>query len=154
MKIKTMISLFVVFTSGLIIGIFAGQFILHLRFQHIMQKGPQEIEQYFLRQLTQKLDLRTEQLPAIEQVTKGTAVIMETTRKQTLEHITNTVNNMLKNIRPLLDAKQQAILDTMDESDLRPGPPPLPPRMSPSTDRKDVSEYQRMIHHEKSALRI
>ena len=120
-------SLLVVFISGLIIGMMAGQFVFHFRFERAVREGPRGIEQYFLRQLTKKLQLRDEQVPAVEEKLKATVAVIDARRRKSLEELDAILNSMLKEMQPLLDADQQRLLSAMDARDFRPKHPPPPP---------------------------
>ncbi len=137
MKMNRSFSLLIVFISGLVIGVFAGQFILHLRFMHIMRKGPQKIERFFLRQLTDKLSLTDQQIAAVEPITRDTVFHIDNLRKQSMATAEEKVDEMLRSLRPFLDEKQQAVLDTLTAKDMRPGPPFIPPPPPSVTDHEN-----------------
>ncbi|MDD2236965.1 MAG: hypothetical protein PHG65_07140 [Kiritimatiellae bacterium] len=144
--VKTILPLLVVFISGLIIGLFAGQHMMHLRIRRIMKNGPQHFEETFIRRLSHELDLRPDQVSAMEPILKKTLSTMETIREKSIAEFENNLNTTLHSLHPLLDPEQQTKLNTMDARDFRPDSPPMPPPPKrpppPPPPEKDTTQDQ------------
>jgi uncharacterized protein YneF (UPF0154 family) len=124
MKIKIYGALVIIFVSGLSIGFFLGQYVDRTRMHHLMQRGPERVEEMITDRLVRHLDLDVTQTEAVRNKVGQVVSQAEGELRRQRDVMRGKMAHLLTEIRPLLNASQQQILDRMDADDLRPGPPP------------------------------
>ena len=124
MKTKIYGALLIVFLSGLCAGFFGGQYYDRARVHYMMQRGPEHFEAMLMERLARQLDLDKAQKPEIRAKVVVVVNEMDAEFRQRGDGMRARMMRLLTEIRPLLNAAQQNILDRMDVDDLRPGPPP------------------------------
>ena len=153
MKTRIYGALLIVFMSGLSIGFFVGQYVDRAQMHHLMRGGPVGVEAMITGRLVRHLDLDGAQTQAVR--AKVGVVIKQADAEFRRQGDTMRVRmtTLLAEIRPLLNASQQALLDRMDADDLRPGPPPgegrggPPSAPPPQDDHKDDPDRPLMPQH-------
>ena len=120
MKTKIWLALAIVFSSGLIIGFFAGQQFEHHHIHRLMSSGPEHFEQELMTRLTKGLALSETQIPLVREKVKTVAQASEQSCREQKTVMHERMTNLLKDIRPLLSENQQRILDELDVDALRP----------------------------------
>ena len=120
MKTKIWLALAIVFSSGLIIGFFAGQQFEHHHIYRLMTRGPEPFEQELMARLTKGLALSEAQIPLVHEKVKIVAQASERSCREQKAMMRERMANLLKEIRPLLGETQQRILDELDVDALRP----------------------------------
>jgi len=123
-------TLMIVFVSGLSLGFFLGQYVDRTRMHHLMQRTPDRLEEMITSRLTKHLDLDKGQTQAVREKVGIVVKQSEAEFRKQGDVMRTRMTNLLAEIRPLLNASQQSLLDRMDADDLRPGPPP-PPQEGP-----------------------
>lgn len=143
----------IVFVSGLSIGFFVGQYVDRSRMHHLMLRGPEGIEEMITARLVRHLALDGSQTQAVRAKVTVVARQADADFRTQGDMMRARMTNLLAEIRPLLNASQQALLDRMDADDLRPGPPPgegrgtRPLSLPPQDDRKDEPDRPLMPQH-------
>jgi len=120
MKTKIWLPLAIVFSSGLIIGFFAGRQFEHHHIHRLMSRGPEHFEQELMTRLTKGLALSEAQIPLVHEKVKIVARASEQSCREQKTMMRERMTNLLKDIRPLLDENQQRIVDELDVDALRP----------------------------------
>ncbi len=127
MKTKIYGALVIVFVSGLGLGFFLGQYVDRARMHHLMQRGPERVDRMITGRLARHLDLDEAQEREVRAKVAIALKEVELDFRRHGEVMRERMTKLFLEIRPLLNAAQQKILDRMDADDLRPGPPPPPP---------------------------
>ena len=120
MKRKIWLALAIVFSSGLIIGFFAGQQFEHHHIYRLMSRGAEHFEWELMARLTKGLALSETQIPLVREKVKTVALASEQSCREQKTIMRERMINLLKDIRPLLSENQQRILDELDVDALRP----------------------------------
>lgn len=128
MRVKMWMALAIVFVSGVVIGFFGGQAYVSWRVAVMMHRGPAALQEFMLKRIQQRLHLREDQMPAIEEVIRRTVQDMDELRRQQGATIWGRMEKALSEIRPALTPEQQQVLDQMSIADLLPGPEHKLPR--------------------------
>jgi len=124
MKTKIYGALLLVFVSGLGIGFILGQFFDRTRMHHLMQRGPERVEEMITDRLARHLDLNESQTQAVRAKVGMAVRQADVELRRQGDVMRARMTTLLTEIRPLLNATQLKVLDRMDADDLRPGPPP------------------------------
>jgi hypothetical protein len=120
MKTKIWLPLAIVFSSGLIIGFFAGQEFEHHHIHRLMSRGTEHFEQELMTRLSKGLALNETQIPLVREKVKTAARASEQSCREQKTIMREQMTNLLKDIRPLLSENQQRVLDELDVDALRP----------------------------------
>ena len=124
-------TLIIVFVSGLSLGFFLGQYADRTRMHHLMQRGPERLEEMITSRLTKHLELDKGQTEAVRGKVALVVKQSEAEFRKQGDVMRARMTNLLAEIRPLLSASQQTLLDRMNADDLRPGPPQADHRPPP-----------------------
>jgi hypothetical protein len=124
MKAKLYGALVTVLLSGLCIGFFLGQYYDRSRMHRLMQRGPGRIEMMITDRLVHHLDLNGAQEQAVRAKVALAVRQADEELRQRGDVMKARMTALLVEIRPILSAPQQDILDRMDVDELRPRPPP------------------------------